>query len=290
MKKLIRVVRNVFNYYTDKQITLASAALCYYLMMTVFPMIICLYTLLGQSYEQCLEILSLAERFLNPDTMETLRSFLLYVSENHSTAMAIAGATVLVTSASAGMRSIQITIGRMQGGQHFKGLVGYILSMLFSLLFLAAIWFSVLVMFTSRELLSLVSDLIPFIDLSGSWHRLRYVMLAGIMFLMLWAIYRIARKKGAAYHTWPGAILATIGIVAMSWIFSGFISASARYSLVYGSLASVILLMYWMYLICQVIYIGAAFNISIRDEKRLEREMKRLEEENLRKQKQNREV
>mgnify|MGYP002626617311 CR=1 FL=1 len=284
MKKLIRVIRNLFKLYNDKQIPLASAALCYYLIMTVFPMIICLYTLMGQNYDQVLAIFSLADGILNPETMETLKSFLLYVSENHSMAMAIAGGTVLVTSASAGMRSMQITIGRMQGGQHFKGIAGFIMSMLFSLVFLAAIWFSVLVMFTSRDLLDLVTKWVPFIDLSGSWHRLRYVMLGGIMFLMLWAIYRIARKKSAKYQTWPGAILATIGIVGMSWVFSGFISASARYSLVYGSLASVILLMYWMFLICQVIYIGAAFNVSIRDEKRLEREMKRLEAENMRKQ------
>ena len=153
MKKLIRVIRNLFKLYNDKQIPLASAALCYYLIMTVFPMIICLYTLMGQNYDQVLAIFSLADGILNPETMETLKSFLLYVSENHSMAMAIAGGTVLVTSASAGMRSMQITIGRMQGGQHFKGIAGFIMSMLFSLVFLAAIWFSVLVMFTSRDLL-----------------------------------------------------------------------------------------------------------------------------------------
>ena len=37
------------------------------------------------------------------------------------------------------------------------------------------------------------------------------------------------------------------------------------YNLVYGSMASVILLMYWMYLECQNIYLGAAFNLAISD-------------------------
>ena len=55
----------------------------------------------------------------------------------------------------------------------------------------------------------------------------------------------------------------------MSLIFSGFIAVSTRYSLVYGSLASVILLMYWIYLICRVIYIGAALNVSLRDLRRV---------------------
>ena len=102
-----------------------------------------------------------------------------------------------------------------------------------------------------------------------NWHEIKYLLLALIMFLLLWGIYRFARKKGIRYYTWPGAIFATFGIVAMSLIFSEFIAVSARYSLVYGSLASVILLMYWIYLICQVIYIGAALNVSLRDLKRV---------------------
>ena len=90
-----------------------------------------------------------------------------------------------------------------------------------------------------------------------------------------------SREKGNRYFTWPGAIFATFGIVGMSLIFSVFIAVSARYSLVYGSLASVILLMYWIYLICQVIYIGAAINVSLRDLRKMSaRQRERKENEN----------
>ena len=49
----------------------------------------------------------------------------------------------------------------------------------------------------------------------------------------------------------------------MSWLFSGFIAASSRYPLVYGSLASMILLMFWLFLCSQLIYLGAALNQAI---------------------------
>ena len=127
-------------------------------------------------------------------------------------------------------------------------------------------------MFTSRDLIDYVNSHIPFADISGSWLWIKYLMLAGILFLILWGIYRFSRKKRQRYYTWPGAILATLGAEVMSLIFSAFISASTRYSLVYGSLASVILLMLWMYFTCQVIYIGAAFNLAIRDIKNMETE------------------
>ena len=274
MKKLIYLIRRVIHYYNVKQIPLASAALCYYMMMTVFPLIICLYTLLGQNYDQALRILDFVEGFLSADTLDTVRNFLAYVANNHSTAMAVAGLTVMLTSASAAVRSMQVTIGRMQGGLRYTGITGFLFSVLYSVVFLAATWFAILVMFSSRKILNLIREWLPRIEVDASWvnvnwHEIKYWLLALIMFLLLWGIYRFARKKGTRYITWPGAIFATFGIVGMSLIFSGFIAVSTRYSLVYGSLASVILLMYWIYLICQVIYIGAALNVSLRDLRRV---------------------
>ena len=281
VKKLIYLLKRVIHYYNVKQVPLASAALCYYMMMTVFPMIICLYTLLGQNYDQAIRILEFAEGFLSTDTLDTIRSFLSYVANNHSMAMAIAGLTVMVTSASAAVRSMLVTIGRMQGGLRYTGITGFLFSVLYSVVFLAATWFAILVMFSSQNILSLIQERIPFIEVNVNWHEAKYWLLALIMFLILWGIYRFSREKESRYFTWPGAIFATFGIVVMSLIFSGFIAVSARYSLVYGSLASVILLMYWIYLICQVIYIGAAINVSLRDLKRLTaRQRERKEHEN----------
>ena len=281
VKKLIYLIKRVIHYYNVKQIPLASAALCYYMMMTVFPLIICLYTLLGQNYDQALRILEFAEDFLSSDTLDTVRSFLAYVEDNHSLAMALAGLTVMITSASAAVRSMLVTIGRMQGGLRYTGITGFVFSVLYSVVFLAATWFAIIVMFSSRNILNLIRRWLPIVEVDVNWHEVKYWMLAIIMFLILWGMYRFSREKGNRYFTWPGAIFATFGIVGMSLIFSGFIAVSARYSLVYGSLASVILLMYWIYLICQVIYIGAAINVSLRDLKKMSaRQRERKENEN----------
>ena len=54
-------------------------------------------------------------------------------------------------------------------------------------------------------------------------------------------------------------------LVSVSGIFAIFINASIKYPLVYSSLASVIVLMVWLYSCCMVIYCGAAVNIALRD-------------------------
>ena len=53
----------------------------------------------------------------------------------------------------------------------------------------------------------------------------------------------------------------------MSGIFSRFIAVSYRYPLVYGSLASIILLMVWLFLCSQTIYLGAAVNACLDQQK-----------------------
>ncbi|MCR5088424.1 MAG: YihY/virulence factor BrkB family protein [Oscillospiraceae bacterium] len=271
MKKLRFFSETVFRYYNNRQIPLASAALSYYLTMTFFPLVICLYTLLGNNYAEALEVLSFVESFLSEGAVRSIRTFLDYVARNHSTGMFYAGATVMVTSASAAVRSMQVTIGRMQGGRRFIGIRGLLFSVLFSLLFLAATYFAILVMFTGKDLLALVNEHIPFLDFGNSWLWLRYLLLFGIMFLIFWAVFRVSRLKRKTYTTWAGALVATLGMIAVSMIFSRFIAVSARYSVVYGSLASVILLMYWIYLVCQIIYIGAAFNLTLQEWKEREK-------------------
>ena len=44
-----------------------------------------------------------------------------------------------------------------------------------------------------------------------------------------------------------------------------FIAASAKYPLVYGSIASVILLIFWLYLCSLMLIMGMVLNIVLRD-------------------------
>ncbi len=258
-------MRSMADIYSRSRIPRSSAALSYYLTMTFFPLIICLYTLLGSNYSRAVELLDLAENFLTGNTVRVVEDFLDYVASSNSPAMLVAGLAVLVTSSSAAVRTLQSTIGEMQGGQRFEGIMYFMFSIIFSLLFLAAMYFAVLVMLTGQEILELLNGILFFIDISGSWSWLRFLLLAAILFFIFWGVYRVSQRRQDHYKTYPGAMLATGATVVMSFVFSVFIGASAKYPLVYGSLASLILLMFWLHLCCQIIYIGAAFNIILRD-------------------------
>ena len=57
-----------------------------------------------------------------------------------------------------------------------------------------------------------------------------------------------------------GALLAAAALVAATALFSRLIGLSARYSLVYGSLASVVILLVWLYLCGNLLILGCAFS------------------------------
>lgn len=263
--KAMQVLRAIARLYSEKRIPRAAAALSYYLTMTAFPLIICLYSLLGNSYTKAMQIVDFLDEFLSAETTRTIKSFMAYVAMSHSTAMFFAGLTVLLTSASAAVRTLQGTIAEMQGGRRYQGLRDFLFSLVFSLAFLASMYFGIVVMFTGRNFIELLNGWLPFIDISSSWQWIRFLLLGGIALVIFCGIFAVSRRRCDRYHILPGALFATLGLVVMSWIFSGFIAVSTRYPLVYGSLASLILLMFWLFLSCQVIYIGAALNISLRE-------------------------
>ena len=268
MKKLLDFARRFTLLYNENRLPMAAAALSYYLTMTFFPLVIVLYTMLGNNYVKAMRVLAFAEQFLAAETVTAIRDFLVYVATDRSSAMLIAGITVLLTSASAAVRAIHYTIGRMQGGVHYRGVWGLLFSLVCSLILVAGLYLVMIIMLAGRGLFDRLHEIIPAIDLGGTWNTIRFLLLAAIEYLLFWGIYLVSCKKGEAYDTFPGAILATLAMVAVSYVFSAFIGASVKYPMVYGSLASLILLMMWLYFCSLVIYCGAAFNIVLRDMKR----------------------
>ena len=97
-RNILAVTRDIADLYSDKRIPRASAALSYYLTMTVFPLIICLYSLLGKNYSLASDALDFAAKFLAPETTEFLREFLRHVASSNSPALLAAVTAPISTS------------------------------------------------------------------------------------------------------------------------------------------------------------------------------------------------
>ena len=267
MSSVIELAKDVYNIYLNKMIPRAAAALSYYLTMTIFPLIICLYALFGQNYQVAMNVFNYLERFLTPSANELIRSFLLHVAGTSGRTVLVAAITMLVLSASAAVRVLQGTIGEMQGGHRFPAAADFLISLVLAVALLLAVYFAMVVLLTGHQFLTWAEQHFDVRTTNRSWVWVRFHLLGGIALLVFWGMFGFTRPRNDRYLVFPGALLATAGVVLMSTIFSKLIASSARYSLVYGSLASLILLMLWLYMICQAIFVGAALNIALRDRK-----------------------
>jgi membrane protein len=86
---------------------------------------------------------------------------------------------------------------------------------------------------------------------------------------MVAGMFRVAlRRRGVTRRVWPGAVLCVaIGSIA-SWGLGIYGTYLARFTVFYGSLATVAVALAWLWLWCAALLLGAQLNVELEDERR----------------------
>ena len=93
--------------------------------------------------------------------------------------------------------------------------------------------------------------------------ELRTPLLLLVVFLMILSSYYILpRIRVPLRAVLPGSIVATAGIMVVTWFYSLYISRATNYNLLYGAFSNIVAMMLWFYLISWVLCIGMMFNKS----------------------------
>ena len=91
----------------------------------------------------------------------------------------------------------------------------------------------------------------------------RTPILAMMFFIVILAnYYLLPRIRVPIRAVLPGAVVATIGIMIVTWFYSLYISKATNYNLLYGAFSNIVAMMLWFYLISWVLCIGMMFNKS----------------------------
>ncbi len=267
-KKLYGLIESVVQHYLDFHISRASAGLSYFLMLTIFPLLICLYYMLGNLFPSVWQIRQLLEGLLPDETVETLMEFLGYVSANSSGRMLSVAVVAMATSSAAGFRIIDKVMFELRGTRRKERLLAFAFSFVFSLVFLAALYLAAVLMATGGWFIGFVDRYIRFLNISQNWEWFRFVVLFMLLFVLILGVYRVSAPKDREVVLVPGAFSAALTMVAVSILFSWFIGLSVKYPLVYGSLASVMIMLFWLYICGNVLFLGNIINISLEDNRR----------------------
>ena len=95
----------------------------------------------------------------------------------------------------------------------------------------------------------------------GLWTALRWIIATLTSIAVIALIYHHGVPRTQPWHrVLPGSTLATVMWFVATVIFGVYLRRFANYDVIYGSVATAIALLIWLYLVSMVILIGAEFN------------------------------
>ena len=249
--------------YFDRHVSRSAAALAYFLLLSFFPLLICVNAFISLLRLDVGAVLDAAAAILPQETLGILADYMGYIITNQSHALLLAGAGMTLFSASSAFRTLMRVMEELYGRTGYRGLRRVAASVAFSVLLLLTIYLAVAVLLTGEWLFTWLIRLLdlPAEALPWEWQWFRFLLLFLLVFLFVLLTYRMAAPRGEPRPpVLTGALLAAGAMVAATALFSWFIGLSSRYSLVYGSLASVIILLVWLYLCGSILILGNVFN------------------------------
>ncbi|MFW6243696.1 MAG: YihY/virulence factor BrkB family protein [Desulfovibrionales bacterium] len=94
---------------------------------------------------------------------------------------------------------------------------------------------------------------------------LRWPLLAAFVVVALGLLYRYAPNRKTARIPWLswGAVVATLLWIAISVLFSQYVSHFGDFNTTYGSIGAVVVLLMWLYLSAFVVVLGAKLNAEM---------------------------
>lgn len=107
-------------------------------------------------------------------------------------------------------------------------------------------------------------------ELNRIWFIARWPMAAGLYFFMVsYNYYVLPTDRKKFREILPGSVFASIGMVITTMVFRLYANNTANYDIIYGALASVVVIMIWFYMLAWVLGVGVMFNKAWADTKHL---------------------
>lgn len=247
----------------DHHVARDSAALTYYLLFALFPLLIFLNNLVGLLSYDLDALLVMLARVIPRDVVDLLGQYLVYVSRVSSRTLLWFSAVFTIYFPFRAANALFLSVRKAYGAGMPTGFVRYQLRvLLFTLLLIVAIFFSVFASTIGNRVLDFVSGYVYLSDLSiRLWSRLRFVFVGAVMFAVIALLYALALDKHPAKRgIWPGVLTALVAWIVVSMLYSLYVERAANYSVIYGSIGTIIVLLLWLYLTAALLIMGAEFN------------------------------
>ena len=254
-----------------------AAGLSYYFLLSMFPLLILLATLLGYLPIPDLfnHILDFAARFVPQEAMGLVRKILGSVLTPNRGGLLSLGILGTLWAASGGFSAMIDALDIAYDARENRSMLRQRLVAV-KLMFMTGSLMALAMLFTlagnrAGHFLSRIFHLSYAFEMS--WPYLRWGIIVACIILSMELLYFFGPNvKQRFKHSLPGALIGTLLWILISAAVNLYVSHFANYNKTYGAIGAVVALMFWLYVSSIAILVGAEFNSEL-----LKAEGKRLQ-------------
>ena len=248
-----------------------AAALSYYFLLALFPLLIFLTSMLGYFAEAGTELRTNLLHYLGSvaprSASQLVRETVAEITEGATGGKLSFGLLAALWFASFGMSAVGDTLNGAYGVRERRPfwklrLIGLGLTAALAALVISAL---ALVLYGGE----IGEGLATRYDLGGAfvaaWNVIQWPIVLGFVLLAFALIYYYAPdlKHQKWYWITPGSVTGVLLWLLVSFVFRLYLRYFDRYSMTYGSLGAVIILLLWFYLTGAAILVGGKVNAEI---------------------------
>jgi membrane protein len=271
LAELVGAVMDGYQTSRERQVMLLSAGLSYHAFLAIFPALIAgvlLYGLFADPEQIVRQITALTD-YLPPDAQDLIvEQVQVLVSQPSGLGAGLVVSLVIATvSASSGisnlMTAINATYGVVQRRSYVKRRVMSFIAMLGAVIFMVIM----------LGLVAVLPAVAQFLDLGvprwavevGRWLITAVVFASALIF-----IYRVFPEKAPPSLRWVslGAVIATLVFLIASAGFSIYVTNFSSLTRTYGTLAGIVIMLLWLWLLSFAVLLGAQINVEAADRQR----------------------
>lgn len=259
--RLTRGAALLIRRYFDHHVGRDSAALTYYLLFALFPLLIFLNSLLALWAVDLESLLREFSAVIPRDILDLLSQYLSDLSRSSSRTLLWFSLVFTVYFPYRAVNALFLSVRKAYDAGMPKHPLRYQFRvLLYTVLLIVTMPLSVAVSSVGRRALEFLANYVYVSDGAiALWSRLRFVFLGAVLFAMIALLYAFS-LDGRQRGIWPGVLASLAAWVGLSMLFSLYVERAARYSLIYGSIGTVIVLLLWLYLSAAMLIMGAEFN------------------------------
>lgn len=247
-----------------------AAQIAFYFLLSIVPMLILLSQLLTFFSLSFDAIGILIEEYASTEIAEMIKNFIAYTPTGTMNVIFVMVSLWAASKAQFFLGKIanySIT-GEPTGRGYFRERLRAIQTIVLTLF---TVVFSLIIIVYGELIIKIVLDaLLELFHIQYSvgnfWYIVRWPVAMILYFVTVtYNYYVLPTQKVKIREILPGSIFAAISILIVTSIYSAYASSIASYSLLYGSLASIVAIMMWFYVLGWTLGLGVMLNKAWRE-------------------------